>query len=294
MDVLSWSRHYRVFPGEGALGTGQVHGPPGPQWLRRPGFAGDLQRRLPAGRRGTHRRRRHALADLACRTDLRASAGGRRAGCRFPMELATLPQVAEPTGFNFAEVKAEDTDQFQQLLRHLALPSGAGTAPSPCSCGPKARPGSSSTSSRPADWSRPSPRWAFDVAGPVHAASRALQLKASPVPAAEPGQRSSAAGRQGTGSTEIFLCQATRGRHGRPGRTEFGADACGADRRPELITGIDHVNLAQPWQHFDESRAVLREHPLARSAARLPRCPARSAWCAARSCGPPTVRSGWP
>ena len=65
MDVLSWSRHYRVFPGEGPVRARQVHGPRGPGRLHRPGVPGGLQRRFPPVRRRTHRRGRHAVADLA-------------------------------------------------------------------------------------------------------------------------------------------------------------------------------------------------------------------------------------
>ena len=35
MDVLSWSRHYRVFPGRGPVRARQVHGPRGPRRLHR-------------------------------------------------------------------------------------------------------------------------------------------------------------------------------------------------------------------------------------------------------------------
>src|SRR4029079_8931272 len=42
-------------------------------------------------------------------------------GRRYPMELATLPQVAEPAGFNFAEVKAADTGVLEKVLGQLGF-----------------------------------------------------------------------------------------------------------------------------------------------------------------------------
>ena len=37
------------------------------------------------------------------------------------MELATLPRVAEPAGFNFAEVRATDTAALESLLGQLGF-----------------------------------------------------------------------------------------------------------------------------------------------------------------------------
>ena len=65
MDVLQWSRHYRCFPGQGALDVaGFVRARAGHR-LRRPALARGLQRRLPPGRPVPHGGRRDALADRA-------------------------------------------------------------------------------------------------------------------------------------------------------------------------------------------------------------------------------------
>ena len=176
------------------------------------------------------------------------------------MELATLPQVAEPAGFNFAEVRAADTAALETLLGQLGFasngrhrtknvqlwtmgharviineePAGAATA---------------SAASAPAIAAL-----GFDVASPVIAAARAQQLKAPAVPRKSQADEEIFQGFAAPDSTEIFLCQ------GNPDGTaawtrEFGEglDVPAPDRPGDPGAVIDHVNLAQPWQHFDEA-----------------------------------------
>jgi 4-hydroxyphenylpyruvate dioxygenase len=90
----------------------------------------------------------------------------------------------------------------------------------------------------------------FDVDSPVIASARAQQLKAPAVPRKSQANEEVFQGFSAPDSTEIFLCQ------GNPDGTaawtrEFGEGL-------EVPSGarnavIDHVNLAQPWQHFDEA-----------------------------------------
>ncbi len=122
-------------PGRGTVRARQIHGPRGPRRVHRAGLAGGLQRRLPPVRRRTHRRGRHAVADLAGGTERQMArrerpAPGRRRGGRPPRWPAAVvipwnwppcPQVAEPAGFNFAEVKAADTAGLETLLGQLGF-----------------------------------------------------------------------------------------------------------------------------------------------------------------------------
>ena len=62
MDVLQWSRHYRCFPGQGGFDLAGFTRARARGRLRRAAVAGGLQRRLPPGRPGADRGRRHALA----------------------------------------------------------------------------------------------------------------------------------------------------------------------------------------------------------------------------------------
>ena len=273
MDVLSWSRHYRVFPGEGQFELAKFLG-----HVVRAGYTGpvslevfnDVFRQSDVERTAVDAMRsliwleeqsaKWLDANPAAETGT-AGAGtaatGRR---RYPMELATLPQVAEPAGFNFAEVGAADTAGLETLLGQLGFAfsgrhrtknvqlwtmgharviinedaspesrnSGAVTAPAISALG-------------------------FDVDSPVIAAARAQQLKAPAVPRKSQADEEIFQGFAAPDSTEIFLCQ------GSPDGTaewtrEFGEGReAPAGTAGSLSAVIDHVNLAQPWQHFDEA-----------------------------------------
>lgn len=274
MDVLSWSRHYRVFPGEGQFELAKFLG-----HVVRAGYTGpvslevfnDVFRQSDVERTAVDAMRsliwleeqgaKWLDANPAAETGT-AGAGTAATGRRgYPMELATLPQVAEPAGFNFAEVGAVDTGGVETLLGQLGFAfngrhrtknvqlwtmgharviinedsaqefrdSGAATAPAISALG-------------------------FDVDSPVIAAARAQQLKAPAVPRKSQANEEIFQCFAAPDSTEIFLCQ------GSPDGTavwtrEFGEglDAPPAGRAGAQGAVIDHVNLAQPWQHFDEA-----------------------------------------
>ena len=137
MDVLSWSRHYRVFPGEGQFEVAKFMG-----HVVRAGYAGpvslevfnDVFRQSDVERTAVDAMRSLIwLEEQGAKwLDAHAPAGAGGVGTvvsgpaaparrRYPMELATLPQVAEPAGFNFAEVKAADTAGLEQLLGQLGF-----------------------------------------------------------------------------------------------------------------------------------------------------------------------------
>ncbi|MDR7082053.1 4-hydroxyphenylpyruvate dioxygenase [Arthrobacter ginsengisoli] len=271
MDVLSWSRHYRVFPGEGQFELAKFLG-----HVVRAGYTGpvslevfndvfrqsDVERTAVDAMRSLIWLEEQSAKWLDAHPSAEYGAGSAAPGRRrYPMELATLPQVAEPAGFNFAEVRAADTAGLETLLGQLGFTSngrhrtknvqlwtmgharviinedstqesrdaGAGAAPAISALG-------------------------FDVESPVIAAARAQQLKAPAVPRKSQADEEIFQGFAAPDSTEIFLCQ------GRPDGTaawtrEFGEglEAPAAGRTGEQGTVIDHVNLAQPWQHFDEA-----------------------------------------
>jgi 4-hydroxyphenylpyruvate dioxygenase len=96
----------------------------------------------------------------------------------------------------------------------------------------------------------------FDVDSPVIASARAQQLKAPVVPRKSQANEEVFQGFAAPDSTEIFLCQ------GNPDGTAAWTAEFGQAREfgegLEVPSGartavIDHVNLAQPWQHFDEA-----------------------------------------
>jgi 4-hydroxyphenylpyruvate dioxygenase len=115
MDVLSWSRHHRLFPGEGTfdLGTFVAH-------VLRAGYTGPLSLEVFNDTfRQTEVRRTavHALRSLAWVEDLAAGelGDGRCAALR------TLTRTSAPTAFDFVEIKAEETSAVEVMLRQLGF-----------------------------------------------------------------------------------------------------------------------------------------------------------------------------
>jgi 4-hydroxyphenylpyruvate dioxygenase len=255
MDVLSWSRHYRVFPGEGQFELAKFMG-----HVVRAGYTGpvslevfnDVFRQSDVERTAVDAMRSLIwLEEQSAKwLDANEKAAGRR---RYPMELATLPQVAEPAGFNFAEVKGADTAGLEKVLGQLGFEFNGRHRTKDVqlwSMG-HARVIINEASAGAGDSSPAIAALGFDVDSPVIAAARAQQLKAPAVPRKSQADEEVFQGFAAPDSTEIFLCQ------GSPDGTaawtrEFGEglEFPGAGGRNAVI---DHVNLAQPWQHFDEA-----------------------------------------
>jgi len=181
-----------------------------------------------------------------------AVAGGPPAAARrrYPMELATLPQVAEPAGFNFAEVKAADTGVLEKVLGQLGFEFNGRHRTKDVQLWTMGHARVIINEQAPEAAEPAIAALGFDVDSPVIASARAQQLKAPVVPRKSQANEEVFQGFAAPDSTEIFLCQ------GNPDGTaawtrEFGEGL-------EVPSGartavIDHVNLAQPWQHFDEA-----------------------------------------
>jgi 4-hydroxyphenylpyruvate dioxygenase len=283
MDVLSWSRHYRVFPGEGQFELAKFMG-----HVVRAGYTGpvslevfnDVFRQSDVERTAVDAMRSLIWLEEQSAKWLEASAGGTAAGGgavaggppapgrrRYPMELATLPQVPEPAGFNFAEVKAADTAVLESVLGQLGFEFNGRHRTKDVQLWTMGQARVIINEQAPDGAAAPAiaagiAAIGFDVDSPVIASARAQQLKAPVVPRKSQANEEVFQGFAAPDSTEIFLCQ------GNPDGTaawtrefgealEFGETAESGDGR-EFRTGsgnavIDHVNLAQPWQHFDEA-----------------------------------------
>jgi 4-hydroxyphenylpyruvate dioxygenase len=271
MDVLSWSRHYRVFPGEGQFELAKFMG-----HVVRAGYSGpvsleifndvfrqsDVERTAVDAMRSLIWLEEQSAKWLDANAPALAAAGpvgtaaggpaapGRR---RYPMELATLPQVAEPAGYNFAEVRAADTKGLETVLGQLGFEFDGRHRTKDVQLWSMGHARVIINEAVPADGDNASPAIAalgFDVDSPVIASARAQQLKAPAVPRKSQANEEVFQGFAAPDSTEIFLCQGTA--DGTAAWTsEFGEGL----ERPAAGAGavIDHVNLAQPWQHFDEA-----------------------------------------
>ncbi|WP_426989008.1 bifunctional sugar phosphate isomerase/epimerase/4-hydroxyphenylpyruvate dioxygenase family protein [Pseudarthrobacter sp. Y6] len=275
MDVLSWSRHYRVFPGEGQFELAKFMG-----HVVRAGYSGpvsleifnDVFRQSDVERTAVDAMRSliwleeqsAKWLDAASDGGTGGGAGGTASGGtqapgrrRYPMELATLPQVTEPAGYNFAEVRAADTKGLETVLGQLGFEFNGrhrtkavqlwsmGHARVIVNEAARLEGDTSAEDASPAIAAL-----GFDVDSPVIASARAQQLKAPAVPRKSQANEEVFQGFAAPDSTEVFLCQGTS--DGTAAWTrEFGEGLEKPAAGPSAV--IDHVNLAQPWQHFDEA-----------------------------------------
>jgi len=262
MDVLSWSRHYRVFPGEGQFELAKFMG-----HVVRAGYTGpvslevfnDVFRQSDTERTAVDAMRSLIwleeqsakwLADNAGNGADSAPAGGATLRRRYPMELATLPKVNQPAGFNFAEVKADNTAQLERLLGQLGFGFEGRHRTKDVQLWSMGQ-ARVIINEQAASQAEPSiAALGFDVDSPVIASARAQQLKAPVVARRVQADEEVFQGISAPDTTEIFLCQ------GSPDGTaawthEFGEGLEHARSAQNAV--IDHVNLAQPWQHFDEA-----------------------------------------
>jgi 4-hydroxyphenylpyruvate dioxygenase len=91
----------------------------------------------------------------------------------------------------------------------------------------------------------------FEVADPAAAATRARALHAPPVYRRTLAQEQELPAFRAPDGTEVFLGRVAAGSgHDASWVPEFEG---GHDPGESLLTGIDHVNLAEPWQCFDEA-----------------------------------------
>lgn len=270
MDVLSWSRHYRVFPGEGQFELAKFMG-----HVARAGYSGpvslevfnDVFRQSDVERTAVDAMRSLIWleeqsakwldanassftaggAPGSANGDSLANAAGRR---RYPMELATLPKVAEPAGFNFAEVKTDEPAQLETLLGQLGFEFDGRHRTKDVQLWSMGQARVIINEQAPSHSEPAIAALGFDVDSPVIASARAQQLRAPVVPRKVQADEEVFQGIAAPDSTEIFLCQ------GSPDGTAAWTHEFGEGLEHPAAAGsavIDHVNLAQPWQHFDEA-----------------------------------------
>ncbi|WP_409484904.1 bifunctional sugar phosphate isomerase/epimerase/4-hydroxyphenylpyruvate dioxygenase family protein [Arsenicicoccus dermatophilus] len=261
LDVLSWSRHHRVFPGQGDWDlpgfTAQV---------LRTGYAGplsleifnDVFRQADESRTAVDARR--SLTWLEDRTAaLLDERPGRWAGAatRAPepggcpaVELGRLPRVEEPHGFNFVEIPDAAGGPVEQLLTALGFTARGRHRTKDVALWTLGR--AAVVVNHEDRRGRP-PHVAglgLDVEQPVIAASRALRLGSHLLPRRTEAGEEVLRGVEAPDGTELYFCgSATPTGSGwwrEFGDGEVHRDTVGA-------TVVDHVNLAQPAEALDES-----------------------------------------
>ncbi|WP_116950939.1 bifunctional sugar phosphate isomerase/epimerase/4-hydroxyphenylpyruvate dioxygenase family protein [Jiangella endophytica] len=246
MDVLSWSRHHRLFPGEGAFDLSRFVG-----HVLAAGYRGPLSLEVfndTFRQTDVLRTAQQAKRSLRWLEDQVARRSGRLSR---PGGPERLPDVDQPTGFDFVEVKAEDAGEVDTLLRQLGFTFRGRHRSKPVRLwahGP-ARVVCNENLAR--EWPPTLAAVGFEVTDPKAATQRAGELEAPPVfRRTYAGEQPLPAFRAPDG-TEVFLSGAG---DGEPAWVaEFESDDAGVGAEEPLLTGIDHVNLAEPWQSFDEA-----------------------------------------
>ncbi|GAB95257.1 4-hydroxyphenylpyruvate dioxygenase [Kineosphaera limosa] len=254
MDVLSWSRHHRVFPGQGSwdLPSFLAH-------LMRAGYTGpvslevfnDTFRQTDVGRTAVD-----AMRSLRW---LQEHAAARLGNTEAPVPLLRLPAVEDPTGIDFVEIRGRaGVERIEDMLAALGF-TYAGTHRS------KSvrlwELGQARIVVNDADTQDGRPVVAaigFVVDDPQRSAARAGELGAPSVPRRSEADEQVLQAVRAPDTTEIFFCSRTNAwtsefsvkpgdeRATRAARPEDGADS-----------HVDHVNLDQPWQRQDEGLLFL-------------------------------------
>ena len=243
MDVLSWSRHHRLFPGEGTFDLPAFLG-----HVLRAGYDGPLSLEVfndTFRQTEVLRTARQAKRSLTWLEDQTARLPDPPARSDGP---ARLPDAAQPRGFDFVEVRAEDAGAVDVVLRQLGFTFRGRHRSKPVRLWTQGRARVVCNEQQARDWAPTLSAVGFEVADPATSAARARALEAPGVfRRTLAGELDLAAFRAPDG-TEVFLAGAADGDAVWAGEFEDGEPPATG-----LVTGIDHVNLAHPWQRFDEA-----------------------------------------
>ena len=249
MDILSWSRHHRVFPGEGDfdLVKFMTH-------LARTGYDGPISLEIfndSFRKADVARTAIDGLRSLRWLEDQtwHALGSAERSG---PLELTPLPEVAEPEGIDFLEISTGRLGETIRTLHQLGFQLGGHHRSKPdyqvwvqgdvrIIIGDRGPTGAPTTITG----------LGFATPDPTSAQRRAQLLQARTIPREREEDEADLRGAYAPDGTEVYFAEVTP--DGFPTWLgEFGLEK--TDQVTDcLITGVDHINLAQPWQHFDES-----------------------------------------
>ena len=244
MDVLSWSRHHRLFPGEGAfdlprfVGHVLTAGYEGPVSLE---VFNDTFRQTEELRTAQQAKRSLTwLEDLVARIRVQAHR---------PDGPERLPDVKAPGAFDFVEVKAEDAGEVDVLLRQLGFAFRGHHRSKPVRLWTQGRARVVCNEQQAREWVPTLAAVGFQVADPDASATRAQLLAAPSVFRRTHANEQNLAAFRAPDGTEVFLADVSEDDARWVPEFEGGEEP--ADGL--LLTGIDHVNLAHPWQSFDEA-----------------------------------------
>ncbi|MCP2635509.1 TIM barrel protein [Microbacterium sp. HD4P20] len=251
MDVLSWSRHHRLFPGEGGFDLGAFMG-----HLVRTGYDGPVSLEI---FNDTFRQADPRATAVEARRSLRwleheaATFLGAAAGRAARMPVSELPAVQPASDIGYVELRTDALADMRDLLGQLGFQAHGRHRTKNVELWSQGA--ARVVLGRPAPGVR-QPTVAgigLSVPDPGIALRRAAELFAREVPREQDAGDEPLVGVRAPDGSEVFFGAATRTQP--PWVHEFGEPA---DEGAALIERVDHLNLAQPWQHFDA--AVLFLH----------------------------------
>lgn len=259
MDVLSWSRHHRVFPGEGSwdltdflsrvVATG-YSGPVSLEVFNDSFRQADTYRTAVDGLRSLRWLESRVAAQLSATGEDPAAEGASGTA----LDLRPLPEVAEPRAVDFVELSTEDLGTLTRQLHQLGFDFTGFHRSKPhvqLWTRGQARIVISEIDSVALEADRPrSPGTylrgiGFDVDDADAAMHRATLLHAIEVPREQSHDEEVLRGVFAPDGSEVFFHRITG--TAPAWIREFGTDTSAQTSR------IDHVNLAQPASHYDES-----------------------------------------
>ncbi|MHA6629186.1 bifunctional sugar phosphate isomerase/epimerase/4-hydroxyphenylpyruvate dioxygenase family protein [Pseudonocardia sichuanensis] len=255
MDVLQWSRHHRLFPGQGSfdlpafLAPVLAAGYRGPLSLE---VFNDVFRQSDPTRTAVDARR--SLLALAEAVADRVPTLGAGPGAPAPPRLG---------GHAFAELGVDDAGapQVASVLAALGLTRTGHHRSKPVDLWERgdARVLLNTTAHRAAGAAITA--LGIESADPVSSARRAEALCAPVLERPHAADEADLAAVAAPDGTEVFFCRTDTAAGWRTDFTPTGASAA----QGTGITGIDHVGLTQPFDHFDEAvlfyRSVLGLRP---------------------------------
>ncbi|WP_327189569.1 bifunctional sugar phosphate isomerase/epimerase/4-hydroxyphenylpyruvate dioxygenase family protein [Streptomyces xinghaiensis] len=252
MNVLQWSRHHRLFPGQGAFDL-----PAFVEHVLRAGYNGplslevfnDVFRQSAPGRAAVDAMRSLIALEEQLGQRRTAVTGGRPGPAR-------LPSAPEPAGYSFVELAVDD-DSAPQVSRALAAMGFAhlgqhrskpvqlwqqGTARVLLNGGAGERTAVSAL--------------AVETADPVRSARRAEMLLAPALSRTRGPSEADLTAVAAPDGTSVFFCRTGAG-DGTSWLSDFILTGTGHSA-PTGLDRIDHVALAQPFDSFDEATLFYR------------------------------------
>lgn len=246
MDVLSWSRHFRLFPGEGAFDLARFLG-----HVLDAGYGGPLSLEVfndTFRQTEVVRTARHAKRSLTWLEDQVARLPSGGAGVSGSGAPARLPDVGQPTAFDFVEVKAEDAGEVDAVLQQLGFTFRGNHRTKPVRLWTAGRARVVLNEQQAREWRPTIAAVGVEVADPAASAARAQALGADAVFRRARADEEELRAFRAPDGTEVFLAPPAEADARWVAEFEGGLPDTGS-----ALTAIDHVNLAHPWHAFDEA-----------------------------------------